>query len=44
MNTFLGGNLRDYELEDLFDYVYSNLVEEVDGVDNGIESFQGTRR
>ncbi len=40
----LGGNLCDSEVEDLFDYVYSNLIEEVDGVDNGIESFEGIRK
>lgn len=32
------------DTEDLFDYVYANLIEEVDGVDNGIENFEGTRR
>ncbi len=39
-----GGTLSDSLVEDLFDYIYSNLIEEVDGVDNGIESYDGTRR
>ena len=39
-----GEKLSDSSVEDLFDYVYSNLIEEVDGVDNGIESYDGTRR
>ena len=31
-------------LEELFDRVYTNFVEEVDAVDNGIDAFDGTPR
>ena len=30
--------------EILYDKVYDNFVEEIDGIDNGIESVEGTRR
>lgn len=31
-------------LEELFDRVYANFIEEVDAVDNGISAFDGTPR
>ena len=31
-------------IEELFDRVYANFVEEVDAVDNGIDAFDGTPR
>ena len=31
-------------IEELFDRVYTNFVEEVDAVDNGINAFDGTPR
>ena len=31
-------------LEELYDRVYGNFVEEVDAVDNGISAFDGTPR
>ena len=31
-------------LEELFDRVYTNFVEEVDAVDNGVSAFDGTPR
>ena len=35
---------REDLLEELFDRVYTNFVEEVDAVDNGISAFDGTPR
>ena len=31
-------------LEELFDRMYANFVEEVDAVDNGVSAFDGTPR
>ena len=40
----IGGDPTSNETEELFDSVYTNFVEEVDAVDNGIESRDGLPR
>ena len=41
---FVGGEPHSPETEELFDSVYTDFVEAVDGGDNGIESSDGTPR
>lgn len=32
------------EVDDLYDHMYTNFIEEVDGIDNGIDCIEGTKR
>ena len=39
-----GGALSDETVEVLYERVYTNFIEHIDGIDNGIEPYEGAKR
>ena len=39
-----GGELSDETVSVLYERVYTNFIEHIDGIDNGIEAYEGAKR
>ena len=39
-----GGELSDETVDVLYERVYTNFIEHIDGIDNGIEAYEGAKR
>ena len=44
ISAILEANKSDKITETVFDKIYENFIEEIDGIDNGVDQFDGTPR